>query len=78
MENLTPQEEEFCRQYIGNNGNGKQAAIAAGYPENEAQSIAADLLKRDDIQAELELYNNPETIIDPKEYWDAEAKFEEA
>jgi len=71
---MTTQEYIFCEEYHLNDGNGKAAAIAAGYSENEAQSIAADLLKRDDIQAELALYDEP-IVIDPPEYWAARKEF---
>jgi len=74
MSELTPQEERFCLEYVGNGGNGKRAAIAAGYPETEAQATAAELLKRDDIQAELALYAEP-VVIDPPAYWEARAEF---
>jgi len=75
MNELTPQEEKFCLEYVGNDGNGKAAAIAAGYPENEASSTAEELLKRDDIQAEIALYAEP-VVIDPPEYWEARKEFE--
>jgi len=71
---MTTQEYQFCEDYALNGGNGKQAAIAAGYPENEAQAIAAGLLKRDDIRAELRLYKRP-VVIDPPAYWNARAEF---
>jgi phage terminase small subunit len=71
---MTTQEYQFCENYALNGGNGKRAAIAAGYPETEAQATAAELLKRDDIQAELALYAEP-VVIDPPAYWEARAEF---
>lgn len=74
MEKLTAQEERFCLEYVGNGGNGKRAAIAAGYAEDTAQATAKELLERDDIQAELALYVEP-VVLDPPEYWKARAEF---
>jgi len=72
---MTTQEYIFCEEYHLNDGNGKSAAIAAGYPENEASSTADELLKREDIQAEIALYAEP-VVIDPPEYWAARKEFE--
>lgn len=72
---ITAQEIEFCTNYVGNGKNGKQAAIDAGYPVSEAESIANALLKRSEIKAEIRLYSLP-IIIDPAEYWRARAKFD--
>lgn len=72
---LTAQEEKFCLEYVGNGKKGKTAAMAAGYPADEAAEIAKKLLKRADIRAEIKLYRKP-TIIDPPAYWNARAKFE--
>jgi phage terminase small subunit len=71
---MTTQEYQFCEDYALNGGNGNQAAIAAGYPEDEADTIAKALLKRADIRAELRLYKKP-TVIDGPEYWKARAEF---
>ena len=73
---LTPQEERFCLEYIGNGRKGTMAAISAGYPANDAEQIAKDLLKRADIKAELRLYSKP-IVIDPPSYWAARARFDE-
>lgn len=35
----------FCREFVGNSGNGKQAAIHAGYSEKSAAKQAQELLK---------------------------------
>ena len=71
---LTPQEEKFCLEYIGNGKKRRAAAIAAGYPEDEADTIAKGLLKRADIRAEIKLYAQA-VVIDPPEYWAARAEF---
>lgn len=76
MEQLTPQEERFCTEYVGNGGNGKRAAIAAGYADDTAQATAKELLERDDIQSELALYAEP-VVLDPPEYWKAREEFDE-
>ena len=51
---LTPREQRFCREYVGNGGNGKAAAIEAGYGEAGAAVQSTRLLKRADIQAEIQ------------------------
>ncbi len=72
---MTTQEYQFCENYALNGGNGKKAAIDAGYPESEAEATAKALLKRADIKAELKLYKLP-AVIDPPAYWKARAEFE--
>ena len=73
---MTTQEYQFCENYALNGGNGKRAAIAAGYAEETAQATAKELLERDDIQAELALYKEP-VVLDPPEYWKAREEFGE-
>lgn len=50
---LTAKQERFCRAYVANNGNGTQAAIAAGYSAQSAKYIAFDTLAIPAIQARL-------------------------
>ncbi len=50
---LNPREQEFIRRYVANGGNGKQAAIAAGYSPKSAKQQAHRLLTRDDLRAHL-------------------------
>lgn len=49
---LTPQQVRFCQIY-SNSMNGTQAAIAAGFSEVSARTIASRLLSKDNIQAYL-------------------------
>lgn len=41
---LTPKQKAFTEHYASNNGNGTQAAIAAGYSEKTAQQIGTENL----------------------------------
>ena len=52
-ENLTPKEEEFCRQYLVLR-NGARAAIAAGYAEKRASATACELRAKRKIQERLQ------------------------
>lgn len=45
---LTPKRQRFVKAYLANGGNGKQAAIEAGYSEKSAKSQAWSLLHRDE------------------------------
>lgn len=47
--NLLPKEEKFCLMFRKYLGNGKKAAIAAGYAENSASVTASKLLKKANI-----------------------------
>jgi len=71
---MTTQEYLFVETYILNGKKRRAAAIAAGYPEDEADTIAKALLKRADIRAEIRLYSEP-IVIDPPAYWKARAEF---
>lgn len=75
MKALTPQEEQFCLEYVGNGRNGPKAAEAAGYIGN-FKEIARELLKRSEIKAEIALYKRPK-VIDGANYWDARERFGE-
>lgn len=49
---MRPQIAKFCLEYL-KDGNGKQAAIRAGYSEKTAGSQAHDLLKRPDVKEKV-------------------------
>lgn len=51
---LSKQQLDFIRFYVANGGNGKDAAIKAGYSAATAKVQASRLLARPDIQAEIE------------------------
>ena len=58
---LTEKQRNFCQEYIKNNGDGRNAYLAA-YDSNSPQSAgieATRLLKRDDIQAYLTKLRKP-------------------
>jgi phage terminase small subunit len=42
---LTPKQERFVEAYLANNGNGTQAAIAAGYGQKSAHVTASRLIR---------------------------------
>ena len=48
-ENLSPKEEEFCRQYLVLR-NGTRAAIAAGYSAKRARATACELRAKRNIR----------------------------
>lgn len=50
MNTLTKREITFCQNYVDNLGNGRQAAIDAGYGEAGAAVRACNLLKNMDVQ----------------------------
>ena len=51
---LSVKELLFCHEYIANLGNGKQAAIAAGYASNSAKVTASKLLTKPNLVAKIE------------------------
>lgn len=51
-ENLSPKEEEFCRQYLVLR-NGTRAAIAAGYSAKRARATACELRAKRNIRERL-------------------------
>src|ERR1700733_10302137 len=51
---LTVKESRFAEEYVKNQGNGTKAAIAAGYSPDSAAVIAANNLRRADIQARID------------------------
>jgi phage terminase small subunit len=53
MEQLTTKQIRFVEEYIRNGGNGKQAAISAGYSENTAESQASRMLRKVKVQNAL-------------------------
>jgi hypothetical protein len=65
---LTKQEEDFCEQYAANGGNAVAAAISVGYDDDDIEKTAKALLLRDDIKAEIKLWEPPK-VIDPPAYW---------
>jgi phage terminase small subunit len=50
---ITPKQQAFIQHYIANGGNGRQAAISAGYSEKGASVQACELLKMDKIKKRL-------------------------
>ena len=50
---LTALQDKFVDQYIANGGNGKQAAIDAGYSEKAAAESAYVLLRKSQISQEI-------------------------
>ncbi len=68
--NLLPKEEKFCLMFRKYLGNGKKAAIAAGYAENSASVTASKLLKKANVLKRInELAKDAErkTIMDTME-----------
>jgi phage terminase small subunit len=49
MEDLTIKQKIFVEEYLKNGGHGTKAAIAAGYSEKTAYSIACENLKKPEI-----------------------------
>ena len=54
---LTEKQKAFCRHYIENGGNGKQAAIKAGYTERSATSTSATILTYPNVIKEIDRLN---------------------
>lgn len=70
MAKLTRKQELFATEYVRLKGNGTQAAIAAGYSEKTARSIAVENLAKPNIKkriAELIKEADAEKIADAKE-----------
>lgn len=53
MADLNPKQLIFIQEYL-KSGNGKQAAIAAGYSENSAESQASRMLRNDKVKQYLD------------------------
>lgn len=51
---LTHKQNEFVKEYLINGNNGKQAAIKAGYKEDNAVVIASENLSKPNVIAEIE------------------------
>lgn len=51
---ITPKQQAFIEFYVANGGNGRQAALQAGYAEKSAHVTACELLKMDKIKKRLE------------------------
>ena len=49
---ITPKQEMFCLEYL-KDGNGRQAAIRAGYSAKSAQEQSSKLLSKDKVKAYL-------------------------
>lgn len=56
--NLTPRQKKFC-QYFVELGNGRQAAIKAGYKEKTAGWMASQNLQKQTIRDEIERIKAP-------------------
>lgn len=50
---LTEMQEAFVTNYVANGGNGKRAAIAAGYAKGSAHVEASKMLRKPPIMAAL-------------------------
>ena len=70
MAKLTRKQELFATEYVRLKGNGTQAAIAAGYSEKTARSIAVENLAKPNIKKriqELSQKADAEKIADAQE-----------
>lgn len=70
MAKLTRKQELFATEYVRLKGNGTQAAIAAGYSEKTARSIAVENLAKPNIKKRIEELTkkaDAEKIADAKE-----------
>ena len=56
--NLTPRQKKFCQYYV-ELGNGKQAAIKAGYKEKTAAYMASQNLNKNNVMAEINRIKAP-------------------
>ena len=54
MSKLSPKQEKFCREYVLNGENGRQAYIKAGYSEKTADQGAVQLLRNTKVKDYLE------------------------
>lgn len=54
MSDLSPKQIKFCREYVLNGENGRQAYIKAGYSEKTADQGAAQLLRNIKVADYLE------------------------
>lgn len=61
MTNFKPMQLIFLQEYMRNGGNGKQAAISAGYSERSAESQASRLLRDGKVR---EYLNKKEANLD--------------
>ena len=52
--NLTPKQKLFVEAYLTNGGNGRQAALSAGYSAKTARQQASENLSKPDIQAAIQ------------------------
>lgn len=70
MAKLTRKQELFATEYVRLKGNGTQAAIAAGYSEKTARSIAVENLAKPNIKKriqELSQKADAEKVADAQE-----------
>jgi len=51
---LTPKEQVFAHAYTANGGNGKAAALEAGYTEASAAKRGSELIRRSNVKKEIE------------------------
>jgi len=56
---LTKKQEMFCRFYVSNGHNGKQAAISAGYSKKTAKVIAMENLTKPYLKSFIEELEKP-------------------
>jgi len=53
LEGLTPKRRKFAQEYLANGGNGRKAALAAGFAAGGADQTACKLLKDTRVRAYL-------------------------
>ena len=58
---LTTKQKAFCENYAGNGGNGKQAAISAGYSESSAAESASENLTNSNVIEYLQSLTKPKS-----------------
>lgn len=58
---LTTKQKAFCENYAGNGGNGKQAAILAGYSESSAAESASENLTNSNVIEYLQSLTKPKS-----------------
>ena len=74
---LTTKQRLFCELYAANGGNGKQAAIGAGYSEKSAAESASENLRNSNVLqyirelAEPAQNNRVANATEIKEFWTA-------
>lgn len=77
---LTARQERFCQELRNHEGNAKAAAVAAGYSERAANTLAGKLLRNPKVQERLEVLANEDdkqlvmTIRERRRWLSAQAR----